>query len=429
MRITFVRPASIKKLAVCAALMCLISTLLACGDGRDTSQASPQVGAVAMATPYEVTAITENAVTPEPEPTVAPTPTATPYQPQTITVRFVGDIMVSKPMILSAKQEDGTYDFDSIYDPIRSQLAGADLVIGNLETPIAGEENEGFTGRPRFNAPDEFLYAIKNAGFNVLTNANNHLLDRGVEGALTTIQKIRDAGFLHTGAFLSPEDADQLLITEVQGVRVAILAYSDRSTRKEKPEYAETMTWLANFNYPEDMAEDVVKAREQGADVVLVFTHMGKEGTHEPTRFQKEMAEHLVSCGVDAAIFSHPHAVQPFDRLTGPDGREIFVAYSLGNFLADGAYSMSRSGMILELPITVDQQTGQVTIDNIRYLPTLANQAERDGLTYFTLHSAGLAMEDETQTTRTRKLASLAWETVTGVVGDAFASPVNSFAS
>ena len=404
-------------------LVCLAfaaQCLLACASGGGAARDAQPDGAIRMV-PTESAA----AATPVPAATASPSPT--PYAPQTITVRFAGDLMISKPMLVSALQEDGSYRFDDIYDPIRAQLSGADLMIGNLETPIAGEENEGYTGRPRFNAPDEYLSAVRGAGFYVLTNANNHLLDRGVEGALTTIRKIRGMGFLHTGAFLSPEDAEQLLIADVQGVKVAVLAYSYRSTRKEKPQDRETLEWLPNFNYPEKMAVDIKKAREQGADVVLVFTHMGKEGTHEPTRYQREMAEHLVACGVDAAIFCHSHAVQPFERLRAPDGREIFVAYALGNFLADGAYNMSRSGMVLELPITIDRQKGLVSVDGVRYLPSYSHQEKRDGKTYFTLYSAGAAMRDDSLPEKTRRLAEMAWDTVVNVVGDAYAQPVASF--
>ncbi len=406
-------------IGVCLAFVaqCLFACASAGGVARDV-QAHPVLAA-------EPAAAAEVPATPAPTQSAAPAPT--PYAPQAITVRFVGDLMVSKPMLVSALREDGSYRFDDIYDPIRAQLSGADLMLGNLETPIAGAENEGYTGRPRFNAPDEYLSAVKNAGFNVLTNANNHLLDRGVEGALTTVQKIRDMGFLHTGAFLSPEDAERLLIADVQGVKVAVLAYSYRSTRKEKPQDQEILKWLPNFNDPEKMAADIQKARGQGADVVLVFTHMGKEGTHEPTRYQREMAEHLVACGVDAAIFCHSHAVQPFERLTAPDGREIFVAYALGNFLADGAYNMSRSGMILELPITVDRQNGRVSIDGVRYLPSYAHQEKRGGKTQFTLYSAGEAMRDESLPEKTRRLAEMAWDTVVNVVGEAYAQPVASF--
>lgn len=418
-----------RRLLVGIAYAMLALCLTACADNRTQAEVkqSNEVSDVLLIPSTDTPTPVET--TPVPTATPIPTPTASPSpaMPQTITVRFVGDLMVSKPMIESAKLSNGGYSFDNIFDPIRSQLAGADLMIGNLETPIAGEENEGFTGRPRFNAPDEYLTAIKNAGFNVLTNANNHLLDRGVAGALTTIQKIRELGFLHTGSFLSPEDAEQLLITDVRGIKVAILAYSYRSTRKEKPKDAETLRWLPNFNNPEDMADDIRKARTLGADVVLVFTHMGKEGTHEPTRLQREMAQHLVDSGADAAIFCHSHAVQPFDRLIAPDGREIFVAYALGNFLADGAYNMSRSGMILELPITVDPSDGTVSIENVRYLPSYAHQEQDEGFTRFSLYSAGAASVDAALPERTQRLAQMAWDTVVSVAGEAYAKPVASF--
>ncbi|MEG1524201.1 MAG: CapA family protein [Clostridia bacterium] len=371
----------------------------------------------------EPTSAPTAAVTPEP----TPEPTVTPYAPEIITVRFVGDIMVSKPMILSAEQPDGSYRFDDIYTEIAKELRGADLMIGNLETPIAGVENDGFTGNPRFNAPDEFLTAIHDSGFNVLTNANNHLLDRGVDGAIDTIQKIRKLGMLQTGAFISAEDAQQLLITEIRGVKICILAYSYHSTRTERPQDRVALQWLRNYNEPDKMKEDIKKAREQGADVVIVFTHMGTEGSYEPNRLQRDMAKHLVNCGVDAAIFCHTHAVQPLERLTAPDGREIPVAYSLGNFLADGKYRMSRSGMILELSVTVDRQACTVNVDHVRYVPSYSHQEERDGFMYFKLYAAGVAMNDPNLSPETRSLAKISWDTVTKTVGEDYAQATRSF--
>ena len=366
------------------------------------------------------------AASPSPAPTATPAPT--PYVPETVVVRFVGDLMVSKAMTLSAEQPDGTYDFTPIFtDSIRKELSGADLMIGNLETPVAGKENGGFTGRPRFNAPDEYLDALGAAGFTVLTTANNHMLDRGVEGAVATAEKVRVKGFMQTGSFTSKEDAQQLLIADVRGVKVCVLAYTYHSTRTEEGKDKEALTWLRNYNEPEKMAADIEKARSQGADVVLVFTHMGTEGSYSENRLQRQMAKHLAASGADAAIFCHSHAVQPFDRIPAPDGREMFTAYSLGNFLADGEYRMSRSGMILELPVTFDREAGTVRVDNVRYVPSYSHQYTRGDDTTFRLYAAAAAMADDSLSGGTRSWAETAWNTVTGVAGDRFATPVKSF--
>ena len=374
--------------------------------------------AAALLCPFALSVARADAVT---EPT--PTPAAT----ETVVVRFAGDLMVSKPMINGAENELGGYDFDYIWDEMRPELAGADIVVGNLETPVAGYDNGRYTGFPLFNAPDEYLLAVKNAGFTALTNANNHLLDRGVEGVLTTTRKIRALGFAQTGVYLSP-DEERILMIDVRGVRLALLAYSYRQADKEKEEDADAMRWLTNFNDPAQMARDIARARELGADATLVFTHMGMEGTHEPSRLVREMARHLADSGADAAIFCHSHAVQPLDRIETVDGRSVFVAYALGNFLADGKYAMSRSGMLLELPVTVDRESGRVTIDNVRYLPTYAHGEGTDDAKRFTLYAAGRAMADETLPQRTRNLAKISWETVTGVVGETYGRAVRTLA-
>ena len=347
---------------------------------------------------------------------------------ETVTVRFAGDIMVSKAMTNGARLADGSYDFDPVWDAIRPELSGADIVVGNLETSVAGYENGGFTGFPLFNAPDEYLCAVKNAGFTVLTNANNHLLDRGVEGALATTRKIRALGLLQTGVYLSPAE-ERILIQDVRGVRIALLAYSYRQADKEREEDAPILEWLTNFNDPAGMAADIASARDGGADAVLVFTHMGMEGTHEPSRLVREMAQHLADSGADAAIFCHSHAVQPFDRIETADGRSMFVAYALGNFLCDGKYPMSRSGMLLELPVTVDREHGTVRIENVRYLPTYSHGEGTEYEKRFTLYPAGLAMENAELPERTRRLARISWERVVDVVGGEYALAVRSFAA
>ncbi len=400
-------------LTAAAALLCLFACAAAApvAGPVQTPQASLVPTAVSMQTPVPTAAVTDT-----------PAPSAAPV---TLIIRFAGDIMVSKPMINGAALPDGGYDFDYIWDAIRPELAKADLMIGNLETSVAGYENGGFTGFPRFNAPDEYLYAVRNAGFNVLTNANNHLLDRGVAGALTTVRKIRAQGFLHTGVYLSPEE-ERILLTDVRGVRVALLAYSYRQADKEQPGDEDAMQWLTNFNDPAQMAQDIASARAMGADVVLVFTHMGMEGTYVPSRQVRAMARHLADSGADAAIFCHSHAVQPFDRLETADGRRVFVAYALGNFLCDGKYPMSRSGMILELPVTFDPASGAVSVDNVRYVPTYSHGEGDEREKRFTLFAAGLAMEDAALPQRTRNLARISWETVTDVVGEEYAAAVKS---
>ena len=157
----------------------------------------------------------EPASTPAPEVVSTPTPEPTPEPDRAITIRVVGDIMCHDRQLAGALQADGGYSMEDWFDPIRESLGGADLTIGNLETCFAGEE----------------------AGFDVLTTANNHTYDFRAAGIERTLRVLDERGLAHTGAYAQQSDYDELLICDVGGVRVGVLAYTATFNSKPKRDY------------------------------------------------------------------------------------------------------------------------------------------------------------------------------------------------
>ena len=135
---------------------------------------------------------------------------------------FIGDIMCKREQ-LSAIKRTGR-KFDDMFVGIGELLSDSDYVIGNLETPLAGESARYSYKPAEFNAPDEFAYALKKIGVDFVTTANNHCLDRGVAGLERTLNVLDEAGLRHTGTYRGMSEADQISVVELGGVRIAFVA-------------------------------------------------------------------------------------------------------------------------------------------------------------------------------------------------------------
>jgi len=311
-----------------------------------------------------------------------------------ITIAAVGDIMMHDIVQLSASllmdPAAGGPDarivsgFTRLFEKVQPDLDRADLLLGNLETPIAKdlvpefykgpdgltyareiEVAEGilYDGRaygrtllkgfiPNFNAHPLLASALCAAGWDVVSTANNHALDRAVNGVDSTIDALREAGLAFTGTIRHdeivdsdgdgrPDDTPYALI-EIQGVRVAFLAFANLVNGIlglfGVPDTCyQVSRFYDNFLREEEerVTEAVAKARsEGGADLVVVSAHWGFEYREKHDPAQRAWARALVDSGADIILGHHPHVLQPMEKLIAADGREAVVFYSLGNFIS-----------------------------------------------------------------------------------------------
>ncbi len=297
-----------------------------------------------------------------------PNPTLEPVQPlRSCRIRAVGDLMVHKKQLEIAKQADGSYDFHPQYALIADSLADADYTIANLETTIGQYENRPYSGFPMFNTPESLLDAVKDAGVDFLTLANNHMLDRYFEGMVKTADNVEAWGFDFGGANRTPQEKEKLNIVEVNGIRLGFLCYTQMTNGMEDWSNAAVKEYGVNYLRKADLPGEVAALRQAGADVVIAIPHWGEEYFRRPQSYIVTWAKKMVAAGVDVVLGSHPHMVQPVEFVEA-EGHRGLVAYSLGNFIDNMLKRYTDSGIILEFTVQ-ETQDGGFAITNVGIVP------------------------------------------------------------
>ena len=272
-----------------------------------------------------------------------------------ITISFVGDLILLEDQVKHAWGEDSRrFDFAPVFQASKSYLSESDYSIGVLEVPLAGPE-AGFSrgnysdGLPtHLNAPDQWAEAIQAAGIDLVTTANNHCLDKGERGLVRTLDVLDNIGLSHVGTYRSTKERETVFIADIRGLKVAFLAYTFGvnyvDDRKLGPQACH---WITCLGDPRDqrrfadsrqaIANDVSKAKQRGAELIVALPHMGTQFSHDADAFSRKWAQTMLSEGVDVVLADHSHAVQPLEEVFVTDRfgkrRRGLVLYSPGNFV------------------------------------------------------------------------------------------------
>jgi poly-gamma-glutamate synthesis protein (capsule biosynthesis protein) len=281
-------------------------------------------------------------------------------------ITVVGDLMCHSGQFKSALLKNGRFDFNPSFQFVKKYLINSDFTIGNLETVTAGNSS-GFSGYPFFNTPDEYLSALKNSGFDLVTTSNNHALDQGKKGIIRTIKELNNIGIISTGTFLSRKDRDSIRIENIKGIRIAFLSYSYGTNGNPIPE-----SYLINLIDTSLVKTDIKKARAYGAEIIFVYFHFGNEYQTTPSLFQKEIVKRAINAGADIIIGGHPHVLQPlmFFKSKGTELDSGLVAYSMGNFLSAQRKKYTDSGIILHINLIKNFRTDSIKISKVSFTPT-----------------------------------------------------------
>jgi hypothetical protein len=280
------------------------------------------------------------------DPSATEAPTSTTTAKRQVTVLGSGDVLIHPPLWEQAHTDavaEGKqgYDFGPMYASIKPDVQQADLATCEMETPLAPPGGP-FSGWPNFNAPPQVLSALTNVGYKTCTTASNHTLDQGYPGVKRTLDELDAAGLEHTGSARTAAEAGKpLIITAANGVRVAQLAYAfgfnGIPVPSDKP-------WLANeIDVPTILAA-ARKAKQAGADIVVLSLHWGTEYDHLATQQQLDEAHQLLrSPDVDLILGDHAHVVQPAQKINGK-----WVFYCMGNQISRHAdpIAVSRQGVM-----------------------------------------------------------------------------------
>lgn len=243
-----------------------------------------------------------------------------------------GDLLYYNIIYMSARSADGKYDFTENFEFVKPWIEKADLAIADFEGTIS--PNHKLSGYPRFNAPPEVVSAIKNAGYDVVDLAHNHILDSGLEGLISTDKIFKENGIDTVGVFAEkPRSQSQILVKNVNDIKVAILAYSYGFNGMEAGlSQADYDNYLSDLN-EEKMREEIMRA-EEIADATIVMPQMGNEYQLQPTAGQIELYRKMVDWGADVVLGGHPHVAEPAEIIQ-KDGDKKLIIYSMGNFLSN----------------------------------------------------------------------------------------------
>ncbi|UVI28568.1 CapA family protein [Paenibacillus spongiae] len=305
-----------------------------------------------------------------------------------IKLAAAGDIMFHNAQLASGYDaKTNTYRFNSVFDAVKPIISAADLAIANFETTTAGPDTQKYSGYPRFNSPDEVLDAIKYAGFDILSTANNHSLDTGRAGLIRTVQMIRQRGLDTVGTYEKRPDT-RVLMKNVKGIKLAFMSYTESANGLEGSLTPEELDTMINMADELKMKEDIQYAKDQGADVIIAFLHWGNEYERTPSKKQEQLAKLLAKAGVDIILGSHPHVIQRSEQLGGRSNN-AFVIYSMGNFISNQRYetlnnAYTEDGVIVLFDIQKNKTTNQTRIINIDYVPTWVYRDMEDGKQAYT---------------------------------------------
>lgn len=287
-----------------------------------------------------------------------------------IKMSVIGDIMCHNSQYkdaydLSAK----AYDFSYVFKDVKEYISSADIAIGNLETTFAGKE-KGYSNYPRFNTPEQLAQNLSDLGIDVVSTANNHCMDTNYTGLVSTLKYLDEAKIAHTGTNETAEKQNEILMKDVNGIKIAFLSFTYGTNGIPIPK---DKSFAVNLIDDDLILKQIMLAKEQKPDLICASMHWGIEYQLKQNSEQERLKDLLFNNGVDIILGSHPHVLQPMEKqtVTLEDGikKDCFVIYSLGNFMSGQTKENTRSSVILNIDITKNGETGKTTLNKIEYIP------------------------------------------------------------
>lgn len=311
-----------------------------------------------------------------------------------IVIAAVGDILMHQ----SLQEKAARYGFESLWRQAIPYFKRADIVYGNLEGPVAQGvsktgrlikdpghrfDNNVYSSFPRFNVHPNLVLALKKSGFNVLSFANNHSLDRFGVGVDRTIENLKRGGLQTVGAKKKSTSSPWYTIIRKNGFVIAWIACA-QDTNGIK-DHGKQILYCYKKQDQKIIFQNINRLKNK-VDAIIVSPHWGVQYKQQPTSKQVRFAKQLLNAGALAIIGSHPHCLQPMKKYITRDGRETFIAYSLGNFVSYQGTPKNRATVILYLGLRKTKQGS--AIDFIRYVPAYMQNRSGEKKLYLKILSA-----------------------------------------
>lgn len=301
---------------------------------------------------------------------------------RTITLLFAGDLMQHEPQIKAGRQSDGSYSYSECFRYMKPEIERADVAIANFETTVAGPP---YSGYPQFCSPDQFLIDCRDAGFDILLTANNHVCDRYQKGIERTIMMMDSLKVPHLGSYVNEQERHRTypFLIEKNGFRIVLLnyTYATNGIPVRKPN-------MVNYIDKKVMAADIAKAKTMNPDAIIACMHWGIEYTLNEVAEQRELANWLFNQGVSHVIGGHPHVVEPMEVRTDAQGRRHALVYSMGNFISNMRKANTTGGMTVRLQLK--KQHKVTTLENADYSLYFVSRPEMNNRRQYYVYPASM---------------------------------------
>lgn len=287
-----------------------------------------------------------------------------------IVLVFAGDIMGHSPQFKAAYSAlNDQFNYNPCFKFVKPYIQDADFAFVNLEVTLAGKP---YSGYPNFSSPDELLDATKNAGFDIILTANNHVADRGKKGLERTLHTIQNRYLKYAGSYLSNDHRDSIypLLLNHKGFSIAILNCT-YGTNMNPVHYPNIVNMLDSAQ----VLTDIKRAKYLNVDYIVAFLHWGNEYELKANKSQEDFANFLAANGVDLIIGSHPHVIQNADFIN-VSNKNVPVVYSLGNFISNQRNENTNGGIIAKIEISKRNKN----VSSVEYLPVYVHRGKLNGL-------------------------------------------------
>lgn len=319
----------------------------------------------------------------QPEPLIKGPPPPKEYP--TVTLLATGDVLMHQPILNAAQQPDGTYEFGYSYRYVEDYVKYVDWATFNMEGTLAGEP---YSGYPIFSAPDALATTLHNVGFDMAYAANNHAMDREIEGLKRTVKVLNDNDIEVVGT--RRKEGPGYIIKDLNGMKIGFVNYTYETSMIDGmrslngiPIPPDDDNLIDSFSIEDpalieedkqEIRERIQAMREDGAEFIVFYIHWGTEYQITPDESQLDMSEFLTQEGVDLIIGAGPHVIQEVRYLHRPDGGRTLCYYSLGNFVSNQQFDTADNGGYAEdglvALVRLEKVDGEVRVKDAAYLPT-----------------------------------------------------------
>ena len=291
-----------------------------------------------------------------------------------VKILAMGDMIFHQPIVKNYRTGE-TYDFTPIFTNISEDINGADLAIANFEGSV--NSNRKLSGFPLFNFPKETIYSLKAAGFDLMSTANNHALDTGLDGVAETLSHIKESGMESFGTLT--EDLEKGIVVEKNGIKIGLISFTD--TLNGMDSLMRNKEYSVN-TFSQDVAGDIKNIKDK-SDIVIVYPHWGNEYHYHPSERQIYLKEKLHEYGADIILGSHPHVLQRYE-VEEINGKKLFTIFSMGNALSNQRVeNLKKSGVdtgaLVKLEIEKDNISGVTSLKSYEVQPTYVNRYRANG--------------------------------------------------